>query len=70
MKTNPNESLQIVYDLDGHTVNIGLTKREYFAAMAMNGIAANSAVIASNDNIAKIAVSISDAMIAALNETP
>lgn len=42
MKTNPNDSsFPWVDSVDGYTVNHGgLTKREYFAAMAMQGLIA------------------------------
>ena len=45
----------------------GLTKREYFAAMALQGLLANSGL---NDNPddAKTAVEIADALIARLNQ--
>lgn len=45
----------------------GLTKREYFAAMAMQGLAANPDPI-STSGIARIAVSLADALIAELNK--
>lgn len=51
----------------------GLTKREYFAAMAMQGIMANSddAITRfSHEDIALIAVSTADALIAELNKEP
>lgn len=41
----------------------GLTKREQFAAMAMQGILANSASSTSNENYADIAVSLADALL-------
>lgn len=49
MKTNPNDSINSFHgdtytSVDGYTTsnyfNAGLTKREYFAAMAMQGIQA------------------------------
>ncbi len=49
----------------------GLTKREYFAAMAMQGICANSTTDIEPHvyGIAKIALECADALIKALNET-
>ena len=47
---------------------VGLSKREYFSAMAMHGLMANSAVINNSDEIlAKYAVNAADALIAELN---
>lgn len=44
MKTKPDETaFPIVYNEDNH-VKGGLTKREYFAAMAMQAIVSNSSV--------------------------
>ena len=76
MKCNPNDS---AYPSDLGKCN-GLTKRELFAAMAMQGICANPGVIWGEHklpehpgdcrgSIAKAAVRIADALIAALNET-
>jgi hypothetical protein len=47
----------------------GLTKREYFAAMAMQGLCANQHPLTSHDNreIANYAVCQADALIEALN---
>lgn len=58
--------------------NNGLTKREYFAAMAMQGMLANSysdgvtqpLSSANNIQIAEMAVSQADALIAELNKEP
>lgn len=44
----------------------GLSKRELFAAMVMQGFAADSGVIAEADEVAKVAVSWADALIDAL----
>lgn len=46
----------------------GLTKREYFAAMAMQGILARSSD--TNENIATVSVNAADALITALNKQP
>ena len=50
-------------------VKEGLTKREYFAAMALQGLLANPNYTR-NPLIGQTAVSISDVLIKALNETP
>ncbi len=52
-------------------MNRGLTKREYFAAMAMQGILANADQVfvkAQFTDIGKIAVQAADALLKALNE--
>jgi hypothetical protein len=54
---------QSIYDAE-----TGLTKREYFAAMAMQGIATDASV--QFEMAAKIAVEYADALIAALNKEP
>ena len=58
MKTEPNERVNSVEGL-----SYGLTKREYFAAMAMQGLLA-----AHSDCEIYYAVQLSDALIAALNK--
>ena len=49
----------------------GLTKREYFAAMAMQGILASSyqCVSYSNPSLGKLSVQAADCLIKALNES-
>jgi methyl coenzyme M reductase beta subunit len=59
---------------DTTQLNCGLTKREYFAAMAMQGLLANNFMIDvinehSNEWIAQSSVSIADALIQELNKT-
>lgn len=48
----------------------GLTKREYFAAMAMQGMAINCSSNLLIEIAASRAVSLADALINALNEKP
>lgn len=47
----------------------GLTKREYFAALAMQGLLANPAFSNTTFDDTKTAVEIADALIARLNES-
>ena len=51
----------------------GLTKREIFAAMAMQGIFANGVILErhglAGDDVAKAAVNAADALLARLSET-
>ena len=79
MKTNPNEPVGISFNQDGEVgQSYGLTKREYFAALAMQGLLANSyqqdfcnqtpLSLANNSEIATIAVLQADALIAELNK--
>lgn len=46
----------------------GLTKREYFAAMALQGLLANSALTDTIADNATIAIQAADALIAKLNQ--
>lgn len=60
----------VYQDVDGVTYTIsGLTKREHFAALAMQGIAANGEDLYATD-VAQLAVMYADRLIAALNEEP
>jgi len=55
---------------DGYTIqdfNIGLTKREHFAALAMQGFCAAPNMGAGAD-VARLAVAFADELIAALNK--
>jgi hypothetical protein len=76
--TNPTESAFPTWsrlygekpELDGD----GLTKREHFAAMAMQGQLSNPAILERHGleakDVAKTAVDFADALIAALNKQP
>ena len=74
-ETNPNEpafSKPSFYHPDGGLVspNTGLTKREYFAAMALQGIIANKdGLDIKIERIVESAVDIADALIEELNKT-
>lgn len=78
MKTNPNAPINVMYDEPNvHEDNGGLTKREYFAAMAMQGLLASpdSEIFTSSngvtDNAAKKArfcCDMADALITQLNK--
>lgn len=64
---------QTVYDIDGKAVgqtNNGLTKREYFAAMAMQGLTVTLEDTYEGDGTeaALVAVALADALIEALNK--
>jgi hypothetical protein len=59
--TNPNDTVHP--EVVGYSS--GLTKREYFAALAMQGMLSNEACI--GDDIAKCAVLYADALISELN---
>ena len=71
MSTNPNAA---AFPLDCDTDPIrdiahhGMTKREYFAAMAMQGFASNSAIDWTFEQYAEGGLKAADALIAALNE--
>lgn len=68
MKTEPNESMHPITD-NVLTCDKGLTKREYFAAMAMQGICANTSRY-EPDRLANYAVRIADYLIEELNKQP
>lgn len=65
-QTNGNDSIHN----SEQGVQDGLTKREYFAAMAMQGICANSSLaeISSYNSFAEWSVKQADALIEALNK--
>ncbi len=52
----------------GQYTDGGLTKRELFAAMAMQGLLADSAISASYEEISESAVGHADALIAEINK--
>jgi hypothetical protein len=57
-----------VNNLKDHVIYKGLTKREYFAAMAMQGMLSGSQFIDNGERFAKLAVQAADALIAELNK--
>lgn len=79
MKTEPNDSAfarAAVYGVEEGRLGVcedgypGLTKREYFAAMALQGIISNTKAL-SHDIFpvsAKVAIEYADALIAELNK--
>ena len=68
MKTNPEHLIHSFSDSDTYNVN-GLTKREYFAAVALQGILANPESYSSAPTqIAKYAVDQADLLIDELNK--
>ena len=67
MRTNPNHPA--FSEILHHGNHVGLTKREHFAVMAMNGMI--GAIWPSNDDAAEIAIRstmMADALIEALNK--
>ena len=67
METKQNESINII-EYNNNYISTGLTKREYFAAMAMQGLLTKFG----NDyelQIAKDAIYWADALIEELNKT-
>lgn len=73
MKTNPHDPAQ-PYEGSGIPGTQGLTKREHFAAMAMQGILHRGGIMEHGiisqapDTIAMLAVNQADALIEALNK--
>ena len=69
-ETKPNEPINIIYNSANVISTTGLTKREYFAAMAMQGALANkSAHEKTMEMITKSAVKLADILIEELNKT-
>ena len=73
--TDPNSSAYpALHSIDGNWVKEplpqygGLTKRELFAAMAMQGMLADHTCDAEPDAFAEVAVNYADALIAELNK--
>ena len=52
---------------EGELISVGLTKREYFAAIALQGLLANTD-FADGPHNAELAVNAADALIAELNK--
>jgi hypothetical protein len=68
MKTEPNDSVNI--NKLGFPTKEGLTKREYFAALAMQGLCSqneNTKPTAGHYKLAKASVLMADTLISALN---
>lgn len=71
MATKALDSAFPVFDSEGDATRLGLNKREYFAAMAMQGMLANKAVtdVCFKTGIAISSVEIADLLILHLNRT-
>ena len=68
-ETNPNEPINIIYNSANVISTTGLTKREYFAAMAMKGIITNKdGLDIKIERIVESAVDTADALIEELNK--
>jgi hypothetical protein len=67
---NPVDAFAHTFTDDSTYVSYGLSKREHFAAMAMQGMCANSSLIQiwTYQNIAEWSVQQADALIEALNK--
>jgi hypothetical protein len=69
-KKNGNRPIEITYDEDGLRER-GLTKRELFAAMAMQGLCAYPSLIDDTvTGVARLAVEQADALLAELAKEP
>lgn len=70
MKTEPNDLINAFEEVNGtidhYRTHYGLTKREHFAAMAMQGYLANYAGL--EKSLAELSVDMADALIAELNK--
>lgn len=66
--TNPNDC---AFPFDRNKIIVGgLTKREYFAAMALQGILADNRNNDNEKNYAIVAIRLADALIEQLNKQP
>lgn len=73
MKTEPNDPIGNSVTSDGYTgaTGVGLTKREYFAGLAMQGLLAKYAMQNTDaKGICPEAVTHADELIEALNKQP
>lgn len=69
METNVNEPINVI-EYNNNYISTGLTKREYFAVMAMQGIIANKdGLDIKIERIVESAVDTADALIEELNKT-
>jgi hypothetical protein len=79
MKTEPNEPINPImkdnmpaYRYDNHLIGtdrlIGITKRECFAAMAMQGLCAKMSILTDPEEYAIASCAIADALIKELNK--
>ena len=72
VKINPKDNTcPEVFDAEhvyGNTYSVGLTKREYFAAAALQGLMADYYNAEGMRSIAEIAVEVADALLAELNK--
>lgn len=69
METKANEPINVI-EYNNNYISTGLTKREYFAAMALQGALANkSAHERTIEMITESAVKLADALIEELNKT-
>ncbi len=69
METNANEPINVI-EYNNNYISTGLTKREYFAVMAMQGIIANKdGLDIKIERIVESAVDTADALIEELNKT-
>ena len=69
METKPNKSINTI-EYNNNYISTGLTKREYFAAMAMQGALANKfAHERTIEMITESAVKLANALIEELNKT-
>lgn len=67
---NGEKQVYPLQDVRGTILQTGLTKREYFAGLAMQGFLANQRLSATEQNVAKASVILADELLKQLeNET-
>jgi hypothetical protein len=68
METKANEPINTI-DYNNNYISTGLTKREYFAAMALQGLLTDNESVNTREEFAGYAVKFADALIEELSKT-
>ena len=69
MTDGKTTAFPLAFDIGGNAYTLGLSKREYFAAIALQGLLAADSFRTMDERVRK-AVQAADALIAALNAEP
>lgn len=63
MSKNSEQPAYPIFNEWGHATKEGLTKREYYAGITLQGILANSRIVASDSDIVKASISLADELL-------
>ena len=69
MQTRKDDNAFPIFDREGFSLSEGITKREYFAAAALQGLLATSVPLGGK-TVAQLAVEAADSLIFELNKQP